>query len=259
MHQTDNQIVDRLQQEYDRPFEGWDFSGLEHRLVNLGDLPWDYISLVRHCLRDATSLLDIGTGGGEVLDRILSTSTFSGRVEAAEAHPPNLAVAKRRLGPHGVLLHDALEQPVAFDDGRFDLVIDRHCGALEPPELFRILSARGHYVTQQVGAHTNDELRTLFNVDRTLWPNQPRDIEDASTRFTEAGFVIERLKEASYVQRFMDVGALVYYLKAVPFEVPGFSVEAYADKLIALHRDAPRKGYAIDATFHAWMLVARKG
>ncbi len=33
-----------------------------------------------------------------------------------------------------------------------------------------------------------------------------------------------------------DVGAIVYYLKAVPWEIPDFSVEKYFDKLQEIHK-----------------------
>jgi hypothetical protein len=34
---------------------------------------------------------------------------------------------------------------------------------------------------------------------------------------------------------FTDVGAIVYYLKAVPWLVPGFSVDRHLDTLLTLH------------------------
>ena len=53
-------------------------------------------------------------------------------------------------------------------------------------------------------------------------------------------------------------GALVYYLKAIPWLVPGFSVDGYANTLIALHEQAQSQGYALDATYHTYLLIARK-
>lgn len=258
MNQTDAQIIEWLHREYERPFEGWDFSALEGRLVTQGGLRWNYTEIVCDYLQNAKSLLDVGTGGGERLSRIIEKSKFTGRIEATESYAPNVSVARNRLVSYDVLLHDTSEVQATFEDGQFDLVIDRHAGGIATSEIFRILSRGGCYVTEQVGPHTADELRALFGVERVVWPNQPRDIDEASADMTRSGFVVGRLEENRYVDRFMDVGALVYYLKTVPHEVPGFSIDEYVDKLIALHRGVAQKGYAIDSTFHAWLLVAHK-
>lgn len=47
--------------------------------------------------------------------------------------------------------------------------------------------------------------------------------------------------------RFNDVGALVYYLRAVPWTGPGFSVAKYKDELIALQAQV---GLRIGAPIH---------
>jgi len=53
-------------------------------------------------------------------------------------------------------------------------------------------------------------------------------------------------------------GAIVYYLKAIPWEAPGFSVEKYFDKLVAIHHLIQREGY-VDVPFHMFFIIARKG
>ena len=39
---------------------------------------------------------------------------------------------------------------------------------------------------------------------------------------------------------FADVGAIVYYLKAVPWLVPGFSIDSHLDRLLELQRRLER-------------------
>ena len=41
---------------------------------------------------------------------------------------------------------------------------------------------------------------------------------------------------------FNDVGAVVYFLRLVIWIVPGFTVEGYYDKLLALHAQMQRSG-----------------
>jgi 2-polyprenyl-3-methyl-5-hydroxy-6-metoxy-1,4-benzoquinol methylase len=75
------------------PFEGWDFTWLDGRKTHI-QLPWDYATRVRARMRGARAMLDMGTGGGEIL---ASLAPFPPRVFATESYPPNVAVARKRL------------------------------------------------------------------------------------------------------------------------------------------------------------------
>ncbi len=55
-----------------------------------------------------------------------------------------------------------------------------------------------------------------------------------------------------------DVGAIVYYLKAVPWEILDFSVEKYFDKLQEIHKLIHSSKY-VDVLFHQFFIVAQKG
>ena len=62
-------------------------------------LPWNYYNVVLPYLRVAGTLLDMGTGGGEVLSRFqpLPPVTY-----ATEQYKPNVAVAREKLETLGV-------------------------------------------------------------------------------------------------------------------------------------------------------------
>ena len=49
-------------------FSGWDFSWLQGRWYE-EDPPWSYEGIVTAKIERAASLLDMGTGGGEFLER----------------------------------------------------------------------------------------------------------------------------------------------------------------------------------------------
>ena len=53
-------------------------------------------------------------------------------------------------------------------------------------------------------------------------------------RLVAAGLEIVEVKEWEGKLSFTDVGAIVYYLRAVPWEVPGFSVATHQRALFAL-------------------------
>jgi hypothetical protein len=60
--------------------------------------------------------------------------------------------------------------------------------------------------------------------------------------------------DAVFETHYADVGALTYYLKAIPWEAVGFSVAACADRLVALHRRLGA-GDAIVLTFDTYLVV----
>jgi hypothetical protein len=255
---TDREVIAWLNHEYLQPFKGWDFSYLTGRRNPLGVLPWDYRAIAAQHLPRSASLLDVDTGGGEFLFELLGGNGFVGRACAVEAYAPNVPVARRRLESLGVTVHDTSKNAPGIDDASFDLVLARHGGSLSPVEIHRILQTGGYFVTEQVGDRSNAELRELFDSDPVSRPDWPHNAQHAAQVFAEIGFASEQLAEHSYPVRFMDVGALVYYLKAVPWEVPDFSIAKHSKVLLQLHRDSSERGFVIDSTYHAFLFVGRK-
>ena len=66
-----------------------------------------------------------------------------------------------------------------------------------------------------------------------------------------------RNQEDSPIMRFYDVGAIVYYLKATPWQIPDFSVEKYFDKLTEIHNHIEKRGY-VDARMHYFLIIDEK-
>lgn len=127
------------------PLTGWDFSWLTGRAAG-SEPTWSYPDLARSLVRQSTSLLDIDTGGGELLATLAPLPV---RTTATEGWAPNLPVARERLAPLGV---DVLFTPDAtLPGGPVDLVLDRH-GRLDPREVARVLAPGGVLLTQQVGS-----------------------------------------------------------------------------------------------------------
>ena len=255
---SDREIIAWLEQEFSQPFEGWDFSYLNERQIPLGSLPWDYGAIASGYLGRATSALDIDTGGGELFSELLRLSGFTGTACAIESYAPNVLIARNKLEKHRVKIHDTSQGSHDLEDASVDMVLSRHGGSVSPEEIRRLLCSGGYLVTQQVGDQTNRELRQLFGVEQELESSWPHRASDAEKTFSDLGFDLVRLESHSYLIRFSDVGALVYYLKAVPWEVPGFSVTKHADALLGLHREVQSRGYAVDATNDSYFAVFRK-
>jgi hypothetical protein len=73
----------------------------------------------------------------------------------------------------------------------------------------------------------------------------------------KAGLVIAQLKEAMGKHGFTDVGALVFYLKAIPWTVPGFSVDTHSDALSTLQAKSER-GEQLVFEWRTYLLEAHK-
>jgi len=236
---TTDATFDRLVREaLAAPFEGWDFSYLDGRKTEY-TLPWDYAARVRTRMAGINSMLDMGTGGGEVL---ASLAPFPPRVCATESYAPNVSVARRRLEPLGVTVCDTTADPrgnrLPFEDAAFDLVVNRHEEYVET-EVARILRPGGCLVTQQCGGYGESDL-----VEYLKGCVEPMDwsAATASRRLEEAGFCIHEKQEVSPEYSFLDIGAVVYYLRAIPWLLGDFTVEKYRERLSAMHEHIQKRG-----------------
>ncbi|MBU0510663.1 MAG: class I SAM-dependent methyltransferase [Chloroflexi bacterium] len=247
------ELFDFLIQEAVAHFAGWDFSYLDWRKVD-APLSWSYVSEVLPRVRKAASLLDIGTGGGEMLARF---APFPPETYATESYPPNILIARERLEPLGVKVVEMgnEDKRTPFENDFFDLILNRH-SYYWPPELYRIMQPGGIFITQHVGDRNDVDIRALLGA--------PDDSVDGAWNLTKAigdlrraGFRIIEQKEDIYPSRFYDVGAIVYQLKAVPWQIPDFSVEKYFERLKEVHEMIQREGY-MEVLEHRFFIVAEK-
>lgn len=120
-------------------------------------------------------------------------------------------------------------------------------------EVRRVLAPGGTFLTQQVGGEDAHELHHLLGGE----PSYPADLMDLLVdQVRAAGLVVEESCDWSGSYRFRDVAALVAYLTLVPWDAPDdFSVEAYADRLLTLHRDTA--GRDITLTMRRFWFRAR--
>lgn len=249
---NDNELYKYLVAEYNHQFSGWDFSYLDGRRVTIGHISsWNYMATVRAAMARVQSLLDMDTGGGE---RLAALQPLPVETCATEAYAPNIPVARQRLEPLGVKVYKITDNKrLPFADNQFELIINRH-GYYYEPEIKRILKPGHQIITQQVGGKTMEQLNSVFGVPYTYadW-----SLEKAVSQLQAVGLQIIEQREEFLVERFYDVGAIAYYLKIVPWQVPGFSVEKYFDKLVTLHEMIQANSYFEDH-FHQFFIIAQK-
>ena len=239
-----------------QPVEGWDFTWLAGRATE--ERPaWGYSGLLRERLGLARAVLDVQTGGGEVLAAALRDGDQAPAVvTATESWPPNVALARRALEPwHGEVVRAADAGGLPFRPDSFDLVVSRHPTVVVWPEIARVLAAGGAYLSQQIGPGTNRELTDFMMGPQPV--NHARDPQRAEAAARAAGLVVTDVREQALLVEFFDVGAVVYFLRKVLWTVPGFTVTGYAGQLERMHAHITEHGSFVS---HAqrYLIEARK-
>jgi SAM-dependent methyltransferase len=181
-------------------FWGWDFTRLGARLVSEPP-PWAFEEIVADRAARATTMLDMGTGGGEWLSSLRVRAPLT---VATESCPPNVGVAAAKLHALGVAVvqdegaTDNLRQGRGAPRGRlgftaeaFDLVTNRH-ESFVAAEVSRVLRPEGIFVTQQTHSGS-EQFHELLGV-------QPPQVEEfeidlALEQLSAAGLIVDEADE----------------------------------------------------------------
>ncbi|MBR7150211.1 MAG: methyltransferase domain-containing protein [Oscillospiraceae bacterium] len=250
----ENLIAQWYEEERIAKIHGWDFSHIAARHEECGELPWDYRAEIARYRRDDQKLLDIDTGGGEVL---LSLGHPYENTTATENYAPNAALCREKLAPLGITVCEAdAKQKLPLADASFDLVIDRH-GDFNAEEIYRVLKPGGVFVTQQVGAENDRALVELLLGEDTALPFPEQTLSQTKEKFECAGFSILAAQEAFRPIRFYDVGALVWFARVIKWEFPNFSVKKCLPQLLRAQEFLEENG-CIEAMTHRFLLVAKR-
>ena len=249
-----NALVEAWQQEEQQPFSGWDFSYADGRMIE-EQTPWSYLSRAAEVMHHASSVVDLDTGGSE---RFLELRDhWPERVVATENYPPNLTLCADRLLPLGVQVVAAsvtAHGPLPFAEGAFDLVLNRH-SAINASEVARILAPGGTFLTQQVHGLYAHDLLAVFGAE-PQWPEATP--EKNAPKLQAAGLDVVDAQDWAGKLSFTDVGAIVYYLKAVPWLVPGFSVATHSEELLGL-QSRLETGDSLSFLASKFLIEAHKG
>lgn len=232
-------------------FSGWDFSYLDGRKT-VEELPWDYAEEVRQAMQTANSLLDMGTGGGEFL---ASLAPLPKDTHATEGWALNVPIAQKRLEPHGVTVHAIDDKDnLPFDDSSFDLIINRH-EALDADDIYRMLKPNGTFIMQAVGGKNNIRLNELLSAQSPEFDYVL--LEPAIKQLEAAGLDITYSEEYFPEERYFDIGAVVFYLEVIKWQIEDFSVEKYRQELGEIHNMIERDGY-LSTSAHSFIIKAHK-
>jgi hypothetical protein len=91
----------------------------------------------------------------------------------------------------------------------------------------------GRFITQQCGGTNHTELNDLIGIPRP--PYEAWCLEKAAAQLRTVGFEAVTGREQFTTTRFHDVGAIVYYIRVVPWQAPDFRATNYLEPLRAMH------------------------
>ena len=239
--------------EENRSFIGWDFSYLDDNKMKVQPLTWNYINIVKKHLKSNHHLLDMKTGGGELL---LTINHPHNLTSVTEAYLPNVQLCKKVLAPLGICVKQTYEDDkLPFDQNSFDIVINKHAD-FDLQQVDKVLKQNGYFITQQVG-HTNNSDLAVKLIDGYKPQQLIQPIDYYVKQLKDMNYEIIQTEEMFPYARFYDIGAIVYFAKIIQWEFPNFSVNNSFDNLLKLQYQLENEGF-IQATQHRFLIVARK-
>lgn len=247
-----NNLAEQWKKDETAHFEGWDFSYITTRMKQQKP-SWNYIQTAKKLVKQSNAIIDIDTGGGEVLSKIVSPNQK--KVYAIEGYKPNVQVARKNLKKIGVKVFYAdSAHKFHFKDETFDLVLNRH-GAINAKEIYRVLKKGGVFFTQQVDTKKNlvDLIKTFKGKPKWTFNN----LKYRKKELESTGFKILKSKEWRGKIFFKDVGAIVYFLKSTAWLINNFSVKSHLKQLKML-QEKTRHKKELTFTLAKFMMLARK-
>lgn len=220
------------------PADGWDFGWLDGRAMEARP-SWHFFDRVAERAPDVATMLEVQAGTGSMVGRLPSLPRLA---VATEGFAPSVAIAAPLLRDRGVHLVVTSQTVTAlpFRDAAFELVVSRHPIDVWWSEIARVLRPGGTYFAQHVGPSSLRGLSEFFM--GPLPGTERRSVEVERAAAERAGLVVKEMRLERTRVEFYDVGAVVYFLRVVPWIVPDFTVTGHRDALRRLHDVIARDG-----------------
>ncbi len=201
---------------------GWDFSDIAERTKTLGE-KWDYVDLVKKYVNKEALLLDIGTGGGEILLKIAPFVKEAKGIDNSESmiKTAEKNLLKSRRSNVEFILADARSLP--FQNESFDVVICRH-SEFYPNEVSRVLKPGGIFITQQVGEKDKENIKKIFGRGQSFGEPVGALMNKYIKELKNSGFKILREDSYNAVEYYANMKDLIFLLKNTPI-IPDFNID----------------------------------
>lgn len=232
---------------------GWDFSKIKCQTEGHGI---NLYAELKKKTKGSEILLDIGTGGGEVVISICNSvllvvgiDNSLGMISTARKNLVNSKSPNVRF-----LLMDAAH--IDFPDEFFDLVTCRH-SEFSAIEVSRVVTQNGLFMTQQVSEHDKSNIKKFFGRGQAYGTAQGTLKKKYIEALQNAGFNDIQSFESNVTEYYSRPEDLIFLLKHTPI-VPDFGEYngdfEILDKFIQAHMT--ERGIATNAS--RFMIVANK-
>lgn len=240
---------------------GWDFSCVKA----IEDEPaWVYGEVVRRHLQPENIVLDLGSGGGEVFLGFAADLALGYGIDQSSERL-QAAVQNQQAAGAGNIRFLAMDAgSLAFPDSSLDIVLGSFAG-YDVAEVARVLRPGGIFITQQIGDRDTQNIFDVFGWGSygDHWRQRYAAKGDVylptvqtAKDFEAAGCTVMHYEEYDVPQWYLDIGSLVFFLKASPLPWP-FAPETYAAPLtLLLERYGSERG--IETNAHRELLIVRR-
>ena len=232
---------------------GWDFDKISKRTKVIGK-KWDYIEIVKNYINRETVLLDIGTGGGEVL---LKIAPFVRRAYGIDCSRNMIITAKKNLAKSkvsNVEFKSANARKLPFRKEYFDVVICRH-SEFYPKEVFRVLKPNGVFITQQVGERDKENIKRVFGKGQAFGERAGTLMKKYLRELRKVGFKIIK-KDTYNAIEYYSIEDLKFLLRNTPI-IPGFNSKRDQKFLEEIERKYKRKD-GIKTNSFRFLIICKK-
>lgn len=212
------------------------------------DVNGEFFPIISSYLKQGDKVLDVGTGNGFVLGRILASNPgLSLEVFGLDNSQFMLELASEKLGNSAKLVYGSADR-LPFPNNFFDIVVAKNVTRINCGEVSRVLKNNGMFIFREYGIGKGmKEVATMFP-NRIIRQRPPDYYVKASI---ESGLSILRLKTYEFSVKYESANEIVSIVSSYPF-IEDFSE---SDKQAILEK------FSNDATVTSdpFILIAKKG
>ncbi len=233
---------------------GWDFSEIPKRVKSVGE-KWQYADLVKGYLNKNTVLLDIGTGGGEVLLRISKNVKKSYGIDNSKSMITTAKKNLKKCKTKNVKFELADAEDLPFPEEMFDVVLCKHA-PFYPEEVYKVLKEGGIFITQQVGEKDKQNIKEIFGRGQSFNENAGDAMKKYVAELKEEGFTILKMGAYNATEYYENMQDVVFLLKNTPI-IPDFDIEKDY-KFLAEIEDKYKRKKGIKTNSCRYVIVCKK-